>query len=101
LSEKSWIRASPEALAKFFLKCNTKQEFRQAFLRRPIETLKENNIEVSEEAAKEILRNIETLGIRYKKDLAMIPDWGEYGLELLENGWGLWIRDSEHSGAIP
>ena len=98
--DQGWIKASPQAFAKFFKLCNTEQEFRVTFLKHPIETLNENDIEVSKEAVDAIMRNIEYLGTRYK-DLAIVPDWEEYGLELLENGWGLWIKDSEHSGLIP
>jgi hypothetical protein len=102
LSERQgWIKASPKDLADFYLKCNTEQEFREEFLRHPLALLRENNIEVSPEASKEILQNIEYLKKNYELEIGIVPDWEEYGHELLKNGWGLLVKINSRGGSIP
>jgi hypothetical protein len=98
---ESWIKASPEALAMFFYNCNKYQEFREEFLRNPKKKLNQNDIFVSPEAEEEIKETIKKLYEKYGSELGMVPDWREYGLELIDNGWGVWIIDSEHSGFVP
>jgi len=98
---ENWIKASPKALADFYLNCNTKQHFREEFLKDPIRMLKTHGIEVSPKAAEEIKSNVTYLIKKYQTEIGVVPDWGEYGVELLENGWGFWIKATKDPGGIP
>lgn len=102
LESENWIKASPEKLAAFYLKCNEEQSFRTAFLERPVWLLREFDIEVGEDAAIEIKKTVEQLKTRYKTDITELPEsWEMYGHELLDNGWGILVKTDSKKGAIP
>jgi hypothetical protein len=98
---KGSIVASPKALADFFKKCNTDSDFRKEFLDKPIITLQNNDIIVGYNVREEIRDQVNWLKENFAKEIGIVPDWGEYGAELLENGWGIWIKAEKDPGAIP
>ena len=104
MAEANFIRATPEQLADFFYKCNKYQSFRDDFLSEPIAKLKEEGIFVGEDAAKLIHKKIEKLKDKYYDEIATIPEWEEYGHELLDGefkGLGLLVKINSKGGAIP
>lgn len=104
MPEDNLIKATPEQLADFFYKCNSNQSFRNEFLSQPIDLLRKEGIFVGEDAAKMINRKIKHLKEKYYDELVTIPDWEEYGHELLNGdfkGLGLLVRINSQGGAIP
>jgi hypothetical protein len=104
----SEIKASPEALRKFFHDCNTKHKVRADFLDNPIKTLRGDpyNIEIGKHAAKEILGYVEQLINEFGEDaISMLPvEWeGDHYWAMMKGdlkGLGIRIIGSDR-GVIP
>ena len=92
------IHASPEALRTFFYRCNTDTQFRAGFLNNPIATLIENQIQVDDQAANEIIQSLQTLKSRFGKEIYLVPiGFEDHRWKLMKNGWGLVIEGSENA----
>jgi hypothetical protein len=97
----NYVKASPKVLASFFYKCNTEKAFRLRFIANPIKTLDDFGIKVGKEAETEIENQVDWLKEKLGTDLGIVPDWGDFGAELLENGWGIRIYPKDDPAAIP
>jgi len=92
------IKASTEAISRFFYDCNTNAEIRAEFLEHPIRILAREpyGIEVSKQVAKEIIEYRDKFVKEIGEDVGEPPvGWEDHRWELMDEGLGIRIKGSD------